>query len=146
VPIDEQEADPLVALGGEETSQQQGAVTADHEREMAVVEDRDDRIPDPSHQRDQSVSIDEVRHGVAFRRGVRKYHVTVVVHLRVAQERINQSDLSQGRGGASNAADRSRRVRRHTEKSDRSHLQPNLADRRANPPSAEASTGAGISS
>jgi hypothetical protein len=97
-----------VTPGGSETSQQDGAVAADNEREAAVVQDRSDGIPNASHHRRQATRIDEVCLGVAFRGRIRERHVAIVVYFPVLSEPLNKAGLAERGGCTSDTIDDSR--------------------------------------
>jgi hypothetical protein len=82
VAVDEQETEPIASVGGREAPQQEGTIPADDQREVPVVEDQRDRIPDAGHHLAESLRIDDVGFGVAFRRRAGQRDVPVVVHVR----------------------------------------------------------------
>ena len=65
--VDEQETDPAPSRGRGETPQQQGAIATDDQREMAVLQERRDRISNTGDERTEAVRIDDVRPRVARR-------------------------------------------------------------------------------
>jgi hypothetical protein len=68
VAVDEQETEPIASVGRREAPQQEGTIPADDQREVPVVEDQRDRVPDAGHHLAESLRIDDVGFGVAFRR------------------------------------------------------------------------------
>ena len=108
VAVDEQETGPITSRSGRETSQQQGTVAADDQREMPVVDDRRDRVPDPCHQQAESPRIDDVDVGVTFRRRGGQCDLPVVVHVRVLPDGVDEAVLPQDRQATRDAVDPSR--------------------------------------
>lgn len=76
------------------------------------------------HHLAESLRIDDVGFGVAFRRRAGQPDVPVVAHVRMTPDGVDEVVLPQHRRATRDPVDPSRRVRRHSEESDRSHPVP----------------------
>jgi hypothetical protein len=121
VSVDEQETDSVPSRGRREAPEQQGAIAADDQREVPVMEDRRDRISNTGDERIEAVRIDDVGPRFTCRRRIGQRDVPVVVYLRVPMEGIDQTLVPQHEWGTCDSVDPARRVRRHTEQTDRAH-------------------------
>ena len=119
--VDEQETDSLPSRGRGEAPEHQGAIAADDQREVPVIEDRRDRISNTGDERIEAARIDDVGPRITCRRRVGQRDVPVVVYLRVPMEGIDQTHFPQHHWAVYDSVDLARRVRRHTEQPDRAH-------------------------
>ena len=65
--VDEQETDSAQSRGRGQTPQEQGAIATDDQREMAVLQERRDRVSNAGDERAEALRIDDVGPRVARR-------------------------------------------------------------------------------